>query len=156
MLTKMYVVIWSHLGTMGLNHWAQSKAVDMILDQYSASHAHSRAWNGNAHCRANVVHHGPIFWKTGFIKLFLDYTKWFNVTTLACIQILKSVIGQKGDQQTFVSQIHDVKCRSVPDINNYLVVSEHRCVYLHCRAVWLLGCVKGPMCIYPWLVNSEG
>ena len=41
---------------MDFIHWEQAKAPDMILDQCSASYtAHSRAWNGNAHRRADVA-----------------------------------------------------------------------------------------------------
>ena len=45
---------------MGLNHWEQSKAVDVLLDLCPAGHAaHNRVWNKGMHTA------GPILRTTG-------------------------------------------------------------------------------------------
>ena len=74
-------------------------------------------------------------WKTRFIKLFLDYTKWLKVPALACIQLLKAAVDQEGDQRPLGNQIYNVWCQSNADTYGHLVISEHACEYLRCRTV---------------------
>ena len=78
---------------------------------------------------------------------FIDYTKWVKVTRLARIWLLKPVRGQKGDHRPLESQIYDAKYRRDAETNCHFAVSEHGCVYSHCRdvckVVWL--CRRPPM-----------
>ena len=70
-LTKIYLAIWGHVGTMGFNHRAQSIVVGVILYQCSAGHAVlNRAWNRGMHTAWLMLHTtGPTFWNARFTKL---------------------------------------------------------------------------------------
>ena len=63
--------------------------------------------------------------------------------TLACIQLLKPAIGQKGDQRPLRSRIHDVKCRSYADTDRHLVILEPGCVYIAGLCAKLPSYVEG-------------
>ena len=91
---------------------------------------------GNAHRRADVAYRRAYILEATLLQtIFLVY-KHVNWSDYANgYSILKSAIGQKGDQRPLGSQIHDVKCRSDADTGRHLVVTEHGYVYLHCRAV---------------------
>ena len=76
------------------------------------------------------------------------------MTTLALLRLLQPAMGQKGDQLPLGSQIRDVKRRSDADTDRYIVVSEHGCVYFHCRAVYRASrlCIGPPMDISAYTI----
>ena len=69
-LTNNYDAIWVHMEAQGFNHWVQSKALEVTLDQGFVGHdPHSLAWNRGMHADGPMLRTaGPTFWRAPFIK----------------------------------------------------------------------------------------
>ena len=69
-LTKIYVTIWGHLGRMGFNQWAQSKALDVIIAlpvTLPTVGLETGEWAPPGRCSALP---GLYLWKTRFVRLY--------------------------------------------------------------------------------------